>query len=104
MRKNFRLDTEGKNRDRLLDAVKHEIRKYIKRERRRELPEGMDFWGLDCRFGLTQESAQPVHEAELIGALDAAAREGANAFYVEVLARPAKRNPRAAPVAQDPAA
>ena len=102
MRKTFRLDTEGKNRDRLLDAVKHEIRKYIKRERRRELPEGMDYWGLDCRFGLTAEAAQPVHEAELIGQLDTAAREGANAFYVEILARPAKRNPRAAAPGAEP--
>ena len=36
MRKTFQLQVEGKNPDRVLDAVKHEIRKYIKRERRRE--------------------------------------------------------------------
>ena len=42
MRKTFQLHVEGKNLDRVLDAVKHEIRKYIKRERRRDLPEGAD--------------------------------------------------------------
>ena len=36
MKKTFQLNIEGKNRDRVLDAVKHEIRKYIKRERGRE--------------------------------------------------------------------
>jgi hypothetical protein len=31
MKKTFKLNIEGKNRDRVLDAVKHEIRKYVKR-------------------------------------------------------------------------
>ncbi|WP_413891032.1 DUF6172 family protein [Candidatus Aalborgicola defluviihabitans] len=39
MKKIFKLAIEGKNRDRVLDAVKHEARKYVKRERRRLLPE-----------------------------------------------------------------
>ena len=43
MRKTFPLRAEGKHPDRVLEAVKHEIRKYIKRERRRDLPEGADF-------------------------------------------------------------
>ena len=34
MRKTFPLTAEGKHPDRLLDATKHEIRKYLKRERR----------------------------------------------------------------------
>ena len=57
MKKTFLLAVEGKNRDRIVDAVKHEIRKYVKRERRRELPAGVDFLDFDCRFGLTPESA-----------------------------------------------
>lgn len=35
MRKTYLLNIEGKNRDRLLDASKHDIRKYVKRERSR---------------------------------------------------------------------
>ena len=34
MKKTFPLKAEGKNPERLLEATKHEIRKYIKRERR----------------------------------------------------------------------
>ena len=47
MRKTYPLNIEGKNRDRLLDASKHDIRKYVKRERSRPLPEGVDYWDFD---------------------------------------------------------
>lgn len=96
MRKTYPLIVQGKHRDRVLDAVKHDIRKYLKRERRRELPEGMDFWDFDCKAGLSKESAVATHVAALVAGVDALAREDAASVYVEVLARPAKRAPRLA--------
>jgi len=87
MKKTFQLKVEGRNRDRVLDAVKNEVRKYVKRERRRELPPGVDYWDFACRFGLVPDSAEPVHLAALIGRIDTAAREGHDSFYVEILAR-----------------
>ena len=95
MRKTYPLRPEGKQPDRVLDAVKHDIRKYQKRERRRELPAGAHFWDFDCRFGADQDSAQTVHPAELMAQLDALAKAGAPQCYVELLARPAVRQPRA---------
>ena len=95
MRKTFQLHVEGKNRDRVLEAVKHEIRKYIKRERRRDLPEGADFWDFDCRFGRTKEDAQDAHLSALTGLINEVAAEGGAQFYVEILARAAQRKPRA---------
>ena len=94
MRKTFQLHVEGKNRDRVLDAVKHEIRKYIKRERRRDLPEGADFWDFDCQFGRTKEDAAVAHLSALTGLINSVAAEGGAQFYVEILAKPAKRTPR----------
>lgn len=94
MRKTYSLDIEGKNRDRVLDAVKHEVRKYIKRERRRILPEGVDFWDFDCKFGPTQEAAEVVHLATLIGLMDGVAQAAGTQFYVEVLAKPGHRAAR----------
>lgn len=94
MRKTFQLKIEGKNRDRLLDSVKNEYRKYLKRERRRDLPEGMDYWDFDCRFGLSQDKAEVAHVATLGALIDVAARDGAEQFYLEILARAAKRKPR----------
>jgi hypothetical protein len=94
MKKTFQLSIEGKNRDRVLDAVKHEIRKYVKRERRRDVPAGADYWDFDCRFGLTPDTAQETHLANLIGLVDGAAREGADRVYVEILAKPGHRKAR----------
>ena len=91
MKKTFQLAAEGKNSDRVLDAVKHEIRKYIKRERRRELPAGADYWDFDCRFGLTPEVAKEAHLSALIGLIDGVAKEACPHFYIEILARPAQR-------------
>jgi len=94
MKKTFQLAQEGKNPDRLLEATKHEIRKYIKRERRRALPEGVDFWDFDCKFGPTQESAAVAHLAELMPLIDGVATSGGTQFYVEILAKHGHRKPR----------
>ena len=91
MKKTFQLQVEGKNRDRVLDAVKHEIRKYIKRERRRALPEGVDYWDFDCKFGPTDQGAEVAHLAALTGLIDAVAKEQGPQFYVEILAKPGVR-------------
>jgi hypothetical protein len=94
MRKTFQLTQEGRHPDRVLEAVKHEIRKYLKRERRRDLPEGVDFLDFDCRCGATKDSAQVVHLSALMTSLDAVAKEGATEAYVEVLAKPGVRQAR----------
>lgn len=88
MKKTYPLTLEGRHPDRVLDAVKHDIRKYLKRERRRPLPEGVDFLDFDCRFGLNAETAQSAALSALIGLVDAAARDGASQVYVELLAKP----------------
>ena len=104
MRKTFQLRPEGKHPDRVLEAVKHEIRKYIKRERRRVLPEGVDFWDFDCRFGATEEAASVVHLSDFTALMDDVAKAAGPQFYVEILAKPGHRKPRTAetPVAELP--
>ncbi len=94
MRKIFPLQVPGRHPDRVLDACKHSIRQYLKRERRVPLPEGADFWDFDCRFGLDKDSATVVHLSALTGLLDSAAAEGAAQCYVEILAKPAQRQRR----------
>jgi hypothetical protein len=87
VKKIFPLNIEGKNKDRVLDATKHEIRKYVKRQRRVPLPAGVDFWDFDCKFGASATTAQAVHFATLTALIDAAALAGDNAFYLELLAK-----------------
>ena len=87
MKKNFPLLIEGKNSDRVLEAVKHEIRKYFKRERNRALPKDVDFWDFDCKVGLTAESAEVVKVSAVVEGLDALAKQGAASAYVEILSK-----------------
>lgn len=95
MRKTYQLNLEGKNRDRLLESSKHDIRKYIRRERRKDLPEGADYWDFDMRFGVDEASAAPLPPAELIRSINALTSEGGGQFFVEILRKPGKRTPRA---------
>lgn len=101
VRKTFKLNVDGKNRDRVLDAIKHEIRKYVKRQRRVPLPEGVDFWDFDCRFGLSADAATTVHFATIMELINGVAQSGGDAFYLELLAKNGHRKARtsAAPAA-----
>ncbi len=94
MKKTFQLVQEGKHPDRLLDSIKHDIRKYLKRERARALPKGVDFWDFDCRFGLSEPESATAHVAELLGLIDGIAQSGAASFYIEILAKAGHRSKR----------
>ena len=94
MKKTYTLHIEGKNRDRLLDASKHDIRKYVKRERAKPLPEGVDFWDFECKVGATEADAAPMHFAEIMGAVDALVKDGADQFYVEITSKSGHRASR----------
>ena len=100
MKKNFPLQIEGKNPDRVLEAVKHEIRKYFKRERNRALPKEVDFWDFDCKVGSSAETAQVVKVSAVVEGVDALAKTGAASAYVEILSKHGVRviNPENDPV------
>ncbi len=91
MKKTYPLTHPKKKVDRLIDAIKSDIRKYLKRERGKDLPETMDYRDFDCKFGASAESATTVHVAALPKTVDTAKIEGYTTCYVEILAKPAKR-------------
>ena len=101
MKKTFRLEHPKKKYPRLIEAAKSEIRKYVKRERRRELPEGVDFLDFDCRFGDTEETAKTVHLRDITACIDAIEKAGALSFYVEVISKPGIRQRRDIAVDED---
>lgn len=96
VKKTFKLNIEGKNRDRVLEATKHEIRKYVKRQRRVPLPAGVDFWDFDCKFGANADTAVVVHFATITALIDAVAQAGGDAFYLELLAKEGRRSAKPA--------
>jgi len=87
LKKVFKLQLENKNPERQLEAVKNEIRKYMKRERKKKLPEDAIYWDFDCRFGQNSESAESLTASEIITALDRANEAAWSECYVEIIAK-----------------
>ena len=88
MKKIFKLTDEKKHEDRVLEAVKNDIRKYVKREKKKDLPDKATmYWDFDCKVGATSDDAKEVVYEELIKALDAVKATGATEVYVEVMAK-----------------
>lgn len=94
MKKVFPLVSERHQPARLVEQIKGEVKKYLKRERNKSLPEGMDFWGFNCRCGKSAELAEPCHEKELGQSIDHALGESWQEVYLEILAKPMKREKR----------
>lgn len=91
MKKKFPLVIPDRKPGLVLDAVKHEIRRYLKRERRKPLPEGVDFWDFDCRVGPAAEDAAVKHPGDLEKAVAEVQAAGGAEVYVEILAKPGHR-------------
>tara|TARA_R110002096_G_scaffold386921_1_gene581084 strand:- start:23594 stop:23899 length:306 start_codon:yes stop_codon:yes gene_type:complete len=97
MKKTFPFEEPPHQPARVVERIKSNVRKYIKRERRKPLVEGADFWAFDCRVGKKSEEAKPIHEAELIQAIDIAAKDEWTEIYIEILAKPAYRTKKENP-------
>jgi hypothetical protein len=100
MKKTFKLSHPKIKYPRLVDAVRSDVRKYIKRERRKELPEGVDFWDFDCKYGATEEAATVVHVAEIGDCIGKAETEQLESFYIEILAKPGHRTKKPVTVSE----
>ena len=95
MKKTFQLIHPKIQYPRMIEAVKNEVRKYLKRTRRKPLPEGTDFWDFECKFGNLEEDAQPVHLAEIDKHIDDAEAKKLDYFYIEVIPFAATRKKKA---------
>jgi hypothetical protein len=97
MKKTFKLTHPKIKVPRLVEAVRRDVRRYLKRERRRELPEGADYWDFDCRAGPTADEAEAIHVADIGTFIGAAEKQQLQSFYIEILARPAQRAKKSPP-------
>ncbi|KJS00649.1 MAG: hypothetical protein VR65_11740 [Desulfobulbaceae bacterium BRH_c16a] len=91
MKKTFSLTHPKIRRDRLVEAVRHDVKKYIKRERNKKLPEGVDFWDFACKYGPVEGEAKEIHVAEINKYIDEADAQQLETFYLEILAKPGRR-------------
>lgn len=97
MKKIFTLTHPKLQPARLVDAIKHDIKKYLRRERNKALPAGADYWTFDCRFGPSEATAEDVFPSDLNKHIDAAVAQELPEFYVEILARAANHEPSSSP-------
>lgn len=94
MKKTFELSHPKIAYPRLIEATKSEVKKYLKRERNKALPDYADFWGFDCKFGQSEETAEVIHVAQINEKISFAESQEWPAFYLEILAAPAQRTQR----------
>ncbi len=91
MKKTFILTHPKIKLPRLVEAIKYEVKKYIKRERRKPLPQDVDFWDFDCRFGANEATCEVIHPAEINKYISQAETKELESFYLEILAKPGRR-------------
>ncbi len=77
---------------RFVEAIKHEVRKYLRRERRKSLPENVDYWAFDCRFGVDEASSDVTHVSNIDKSIDQVASKNLEFFCLEILDKPGHRN------------
>lgn len=94
MKKNFQMSHPKLKLPRLVEAIKYEVKKYIRRERRKSLPDGVDFWDFDCRFGADEASSEVIHISTINKHISQAETDGLESFYLEILAKPGIRMKR----------
>lgn len=91
MKKTFVLTNPKIKPDRMLEAARRDIKKYIKREQNKPLTENVDFWDFDCKYGKTKEDAKKIHVAEIKNSLNEVTELKLESFYLEIVAKPGIR-------------
>jgi hypothetical protein len=91
MKKQFPLSSPNHQAARVIEQIKNDVRKYLKRERKKSLPEGVDFWDFDCKVGQGEAEPETKHVEEIVPAIDQAAAGECPSVYIEILAKPGHR-------------
>lgn len=87
MKKIFTFNTPNKAPERQVESIKNEIRKYIKREKRKPLPEEVDFWKFACKFGQDEASASVIEFVDITKSIDEAFSNQWSEFYIEIISQ-----------------
>ena len=96
MKKTFKMTHPKLKVPRLVEAIKYEVKKYIKRERRKSLPPDVDFWDFDCRFGSDEASSEVIHLSAINKSISLAEAKQLESFYLEILVKPGHRRKKPA--------
>lgn len=97
MKTTFTLDKPKVKLARQIEATKSQISKYLKRERKKKLPEGADFWDFSCKFGDTRDEAKACHLKDITKFIDEAEAKEQISFYVEIVTVVGRRQKKEKP-------
>ena len=92
MKKTFKMTHPKIKVPRLVEAIKYEVKKYIKRERGKALPPNVDFWDFDCRYGIDEARSEVIHLSAINKSISEAEAQQLESFYLEILAKPGYRS------------
>jgi len=92
MKKTFKMTHPKIKGPRLVEAIKYEVKKYIRRERGKTLPPDADFWDFDCRYGVDETNSEVIHLSAINKSISQAESEQLESFYLEILAKPGYRS------------
>jgi hypothetical protein len=67
------------------------VNKYVRRCRRKEVPEGFAQWEFVCKVGASAETAEGKPLKDVAAAIDEVAAGGATGVFLEIVALPAQR-------------
>ncbi len=87
MKKTFKLEHPKIKVPRIVDSVKHEIKNFVKRERKKPLPSGAKSWGFDCKLGQSEATAVDVRLSSLSKSIDELVERDMTTLYVEINAK-----------------
>ena len=88
MKKTFKLEHPKIKAPRLVDSMRHEIKKFLKSERRKPLPQGAKYWTFECKLAETESSAVSIPFQSLTESIDTLVENNAKTIYIELNAVP----------------
>jgi hypothetical protein len=87
MKKVFKLKVENKTIERQADSIRAEVKKYLKRERNKKVPEKFDHWAFDCKIGESVDRNHNIKAENISKGIENFVKAKADEFYLEIMAR-----------------
>ena len=87
MKQTFKLVHPKIKVARIVDSIKHDIKKYLKKERSNKLPKDAKYWSFDCKLGLSEEMAAVIPQESLMSAIDEMVERKVETIYIEMTAK-----------------
>ena len=87
MKKTYKLDHPKIKAARIVDSIKHDIKKYLKKERSNKLPNGTKYWDFDCKLGQNEATAAVVLQSALMSSIDEMVENKATTIYIEMTSK-----------------